>query len=64
MFSDESRIRVLQRRRKIFRGKLRKVLEDDTIDDEFAKSLDLTCIQKQLIRAPEIANTFSVKYSR
>ncbi|XP_026463436.1 fibrillin-2-like [Ctenocephalides felis] len=62
--ADESRIKILQRRRKILRGKLRKVLEDNTIDDEFAKSLDLTCVQKQLIRAPEIANTFSVKYSR
>lgn len=47
------------------RGRKNKnVEEDNSIDEEFSKQLDLTCGGKAAIAAPEIENAYISKYNR
>lgn len=41
-----------------------EILEDTGITSEFAKDLDLSCMGRALVRAPDITNGYVVKYNR
>ncbi|KAG5677774.1 hypothetical protein PVAND_007505 [Polypedilum vanderplanki] len=57
---DNKKQQQQQRRR----GKVHEIKEESQITNDFAKDLDLSCMSKGLVKAPQINNGYISKYNR
>jgi hypothetical protein len=62
--TEESSDKSSSDNKKRSKGKVREIKEETQITNDFAHLLDLSCMSKGLVKAPNITNGYIAKYNR